>query len=84
MQLDFTNLIVGNNYQLQILQSGTWVNLGSSFVATGNTYSQFVDGAPGASYQLALLPIPATATATAQLAYGFVVGASPKTSELRI
>lgn len=75
LRLDFANLIISNNYQLQVSQSGTWINLGSPFVASANFYSQFVDG-DGSSYQLALLPIPTTATATAQVEYGFVVGAS--------
>lgn len=80
LRLDFANLIVSNNYQLQVWQSGEWVNLGSPFVATSNFYSQFVDATDGSSYQLALLPIPATATATAQVEYGFVVGASVTSS----
>jgi len=76
LRLDFVNLIVSNNYQLQVSQSGTWVNLGSPFVVAANLYSQFVDGTAVSSYRLALLPIPTTATATAQVEYGFMVGAS--------
>lgn len=80
LRLDFANLIVSNNYQLQVTQSGTWVNLGSQFVALANIYSQFVSKTDGSSYRLALLPIPTTATATAQVEYGFVVGASVTSS----
>ena len=75
--LVFSNLNIGSDYQLQLFQSGTWANLGSSLTASNTSYSQYLDGAgSGSSYRLARLPIPTTATAIAQMAYGFVVGAS--------
>ena len=42
--LGFTNLIVGTNYQLQVSESGTWNNLGSSFTAGAAGFSQYFDG----------------------------------------
>jgi hypothetical protein len=76
--LRFTNLAVGSNYQLQVSQSGTWTNLGSSFVSAANSYTQYVDGSgESSSYRLAVLPILLPgATATPILAYGFVVAAT--------
>ena len=75
--LGFTNLAVGSNYQLQVSQSGTWANLGSSFVSAASSYSQYVDGSGnGSLYRLAVLPILPGATATPILAYGFVVAAT--------
>jgi hypothetical protein len=75
--LGFTNLIVGTNYQLQVSQSGTWNNLGSSFIAGASTCWQYLDGrSNGSSYQLVGLPLPYGATATAILAYDFVVAAA--------
>ncbi len=75
--LVFSNLNIGSDYQLQLFQLGTWTNLGSSFTASNTSHSQYVDWTEsGSSYRLARLPIPTTATAVAQTAYGFVVGAS--------
>ena len=75
--LAFTNLTVGTNYQLQVSQSGTWTNLGSSFLADACNYTQYFDGAiNGSLYRLMALPIPYGATATPILAYGFVVAAT--------
>ncbi len=75
--LVFTNLTVGTNYQLQVSQSGTWANLGSSFMADAGNYMQYFDGAiSGELYQLVALPIPYGATATPILAYDFVVAAT--------
>ncbi len=75
--LAFTNLKVGTNYQLQISQSATWVNLGSSFAADATNYTQYFDGAiDGSIYRLMALPLPYGATATPILAYGFVVAAT--------
>ena len=72
--LFFTNLVFGSNYQLQVLQLGTWGNLGSSFMAVAGNYSQFVDGmVNGSLYRLMALPIPYAATATPFLTNGFVV-----------
>ena len=75
--LAFTNLKVGTNYQLQVSQSATWVNLGSSFAADATNYTQYFDGATdGSIYRLMVLPIPYGATATPILAFGFVVAAT--------
>jgi hypothetical protein len=75
--LGFTNLIIGTNYQLQVSQSGTWNNLGSSFLAEASDYSQYLDGSVnGSLYRLMALPIPYGATATPILAYDFVVAAT--------
>ena len=75
--LAFTNLTVGASYQLQLLQSGTWENLGSPFMAGSGTYTQYVDGAAnGSSFRLVAVPIPSGATATPILAYDFVVAAT--------
>jgi hypothetical protein len=73
--LSSSNLQVGTTYQLQVLQSGSWVNVGSSFVGTAAQYAVYLNGADtGLSYRLAALPIQATAIL--QVAYGFVVGAT--------
>ena len=73
----FTNLKVGTNYQLQISQSATWVNLGSSFAADATNYTQYFEGkVNGSIYRLMALPLPYGATATPILAYGFVVAAT--------
>jgi hypothetical protein len=75
--LTFTNLRVGTNYQLQISQSATWVNLGSSFVADAGSYTQYFDGTvSGFLYRLMALPIPYGATATPIVTNGFVVSAT--------
>ena len=59
------------------VQSGTWNNLGSSFIAGASTCWQYLDGrSNGSSYQLVGLPLPYGATATAILAYDFVVAAA--------
>jgi hypothetical protein len=68
--------MVGTNYQLQVAQSATWVNLGSSFAADAANYTQYIDGTiDGSIYRLMALPLPYGATATPVLAYGFVVAA---------
>jgi hypothetical protein len=75
--LTFTNLKVGTNYQLQFSQSGTWINLGSSFVADAGNYTQYFDGTvSGSLYRLMALPIPYGAVATPILTNGFVVSAT--------
>ncbi|MGA2749790.1 MAG: leucine-rich repeat domain-containing protein [Verrucomicrobiota bacterium] len=75
--LAFTNLSIGTNYQLQVSASGTWNNLGSSFVAGASDYWQYFDASVnGSLYRLVALPIPYGATATAILDYGFVVAAT--------
>jgi hypothetical protein len=75
--LAFTNLKVGTNYQLQVSQSATWVNLGSSFAADATNHTQYFDGTiDGSIYRLMALPLPYGATATPILAYEFVVAAA--------
>jgi len=75
--LAFSNLKAGTNYQLQISQSATWVNFGSSFAADATNYTQYFDGKiDGSVYRLMALPLPYGATATPILAYGFVVSAT--------
>ncbi len=75
--LSFTNLAVGTNYQLQSLAGGTLLNVGAPFSAVGSVFTDLVSGAAGpASYQLAVTPVPQQASATAQVAGGFVVGAT--------
>ena len=75
--LAFTNVTAGTNYQLQLSQSGTWANLGSSFTVDAGNYTQYFDGTvDGSLYRLMALPIPYGATATPILAYGFVVFAT--------
>jgi hypothetical protein len=72
--LNFSNLIVGTNYQLQLFQSTTWVNQSASFKATNNFYTTMVSGAVGSGdYRLAQIPVPIQATAFAQVVNGFVV-----------
>jgi len=72
--IDFTNLLVGTNYQLQISQSDLSKNIGSAFVANGNNYTQyFNDPVEGSLYRLMALPIPYGASATPVLSFGFVV-----------
>ncbi len=73
LDLTSTDLTIGSSYQLQVAQSGIWTSLGSPFVAATTLYSQLVNNG---FYRLVGLPIPYSATATAQLSYGFVVGAS--------
>jgi hypothetical protein len=71
--LTATNLQVGGNYQLQVLQSGTWSDVGSPLVNATNSYATYVDGVDiGSSYRLQALPAPTGATATANEAYGYV------------
>jgi len=71
--LNFTNLLVGTNYQLQF-QSTTWINQSASFTATNSFYTIMVPGAVGSGdYRLAQIPVPVQATAFAQVDHGFVV-----------
>ncbi len=73
INITFTDLSIGGTYQLQVAQSGIWTDMGFPFVAAIPVYSQLVDDA---IYQLVGLPAPYAATATAQISYGFVVGAT--------
>jgi hypothetical protein len=76
-QLSFTNLTVGTNYQLQSIVRGSLNNVGLPFTATSSAYTTLVTGnAPADGYRLAATPVPAQAKATAQVAGGFVVGAT--------
>jgi formylglycine-generating enzyme required for sulfatase activity len=75
--LSCTNLQVGATYQLQLFESGAWVDIGSTFVATAAQYSVNLNGADtSASYRLAALPIPSAATAAPIVINGFVVAAT--------
>ena len=75
--LNFSNLLVGTNYQLQQFQSTTWINQSASFKATNSFYTTMVSGAVGSrDYRLAQIPVPVQATAIAQLDHGFVVNVS--------
>jgi hypothetical protein len=74
--LTFTNLTAGTNYQLQMSGEG-WGDFDSSFVANAESYSRYFDGIVNDSlYRLMALPIPYGATATPDLAFGFVVSAT--------
>ncbi len=71
--LNFSNLLVSTNYQLQF-QSTTWINQSASFTATNSFYTIMVPGAVGSGdYRLAQIPVPVQATAFAQVDHGFVV-----------
>ena len=75
--LNFSNLFIGTNYQLQQFQSTTWVNQSGSFTATNNFYATTVLGAvDSGDYRLAQIPVPVQATAVAQVVNGFVVTVS--------
>ena len=75
--LNFTNLAVGTNYQLQSSFGNSWSNLGGAFTAASSVFTQYVAGAASASnYRLAPTPVPSQAYATAQVVNGFVVGAT--------
>jgi hypothetical protein len=75
--LNFTNLAIGTNYQLQFLSDTTWSNMGAAFAATGPASTQYVSGAADPNgYRLAISPLPRQASATVILSYGFVVHAT--------
>jgi hypothetical protein len=75
--LTFSNLTIGDSYQLQQFQSWYWTNQPVSFTASNAVYTQAFSGAPGnGEYRLALVPVPAQAFATPQVVNGFVVGAT--------
>jgi hypothetical protein len=71
--LTFSNLVIGDSYQLQELDSWYWTNEPVSFTATQTVYT--AQAGPGL-YRLALNPVPAQAFATPQVDNGFVVGAT--------
>jgi hypothetical protein len=75
--LTFSNLALGGVYQLQRSVAWYWSNQPISFTATNALYTQMVAGAVSSGdYRLALNPVPAQAFATAEVAYGFVIGAA--------
>jgi hypothetical protein len=75
--LNFSNLLVGTNYQLQQFQSTTWINQSVGFKATNGFYTTMVSGVVGSGdYRLAQTPVPVQATAFAQVYFGFVVNVS--------
>jgi len=75
--LSFSNLTVGGNYQLQQFVGWYWANEPVSFTARNALYTQMVAGVwDSGDFRLALNPVPAQAFATAQMANGFVVGAT--------
>ena len=74
--LNFSNLNIGTNYQLQQFQSPNWINQSVGFTASNTIYTQLVAGVPdGGNYRLAVTPIPSQAVAVPQVINGFVVAA---------
>jgi hypothetical protein len=79
--LTFSNLLVGSNYQLQLVSSNAWVNESLVLIATNAVYSQYLPGSVDpSSYRLTLLPGSISAAALAQVVNGFVVGATITTA----
>lgn len=74
--LNFSNLVVGDSYQLQQFDSWYWTNQSSAFTASQTSYTGI---AVSGLYRLALNPVPAQAFATPQMLNGFVVGATVTT-----
>jgi hypothetical protein len=75
--LSFSNLAVGESYQLQKTFAWYWTNLSVGFPATNTVYTQLVTGAvQSADYRLAQNPVPSQAFAVAQVLNGSVVGAT--------
>ena len=75
--LSFSNLTIGDVYQLQKSVRWYWSNQGVSFTTTNAIYTQMVAGvATSGDYRLALSPVPDQAFATAELNNGSVVGAT--------
>jgi len=74
--LSFSGLEAGSTYQVQTLVSGQWLDVETAMEAVSGEYSIYVSGVAGTnSYRLVKLPLPAQATAHAQISYGFMVGA---------
>jgi Concanavalin A-like lectin/glucanases superfamily/Immunoglobulin domain len=74
--LNFSNILVGTNYQLQRFQSTNWINQSTSFNATDGVYTTMVSGSVSSDdYRLAATPVPVQAAAVPQVFNGFVVGA---------
>jgi hypothetical protein len=75
--LNFTNLIKGTNYQLQLFSAGSWSNLGTIFTAADSMITNYVLSTDaGDSYRLTPTPVPRQAQAIAELVNGFMVGAT--------
>jgi len=75
--LSFTNLAVGASYQLQFFAAGAWSAIGAAFTAASPAFAQYVSGtARPNGYELAAVPVPEPAYATARVVNGFVVGAT--------
>ena len=73
--LSFSNLTVGESYQMQRTFAWYWTNTSVSFTATDTVYTQMVTGAVrSVNYRLAQNPVPAQAFALAQVVNGSVVG----------
>lgn len=69
------DLAPGGTYQLQRKVAWYWSNTLTSFLATGSSYSQTLDGVAGETdYRLVLSPTPSQAFAVPQMVNGFVVG----------
>ena len=75
--LSFSNLTVGQSYQMQRTFAWYWTNLPVSFTATNPVYTQIVAGAVrSGDYRLAQNPVPVQAFAVAQVDNGSVAGAT--------
>ena len=77
--LNFSNLNIGTNYQLQQLQPPNWINQSVSFKASKSRLFTRSSRSPGVqdggNYRLAVTPTPAQAVAAPQVINGFVVAA---------
>jgi hypothetical protein len=75
--LTFSNLVLGNNYQLQQSMAWYWTNLPVEFTATSLVFAQIPGTTVGSfNYRLTFAPAPNQAFAAPQLINGFVVGAT--------
>jgi hypothetical protein len=75
--LTFSNLTVGESYQMQHTFAWYWTNIPPSFTATNTVYTQVVaGGVRNIDYRLAQNPVPVQAFAVAQVVNGSVVGAT--------
>lgn len=73
--LNFSNLTVGESYQMQHKFAWYWTNLPLSFTATNAVYTQMVPGVvQNGDYRLAQNPVPSQAFAVAQMFNGSVIG----------
>ncbi|HEX4121724.1 MAG TPA: LamG domain-containing protein [Verrucomicrobiae bacterium] len=76
--LTFSNLVVGDNYQLQELTEGYyWTNQPLNFTATASVFTLPIPGSVTAgNYRLTLNPVPAQAFAEPDVVYSFLVDAT--------